>query len=73
MGKLLRNAIYKQLEELDLGNLIGQLMDVLTHNNQHQALFDVGLLRISSVLDEPGTRRQLAAVIIEVSGANIPS
>ncbi|WAV88475.1 DUF445 domain-containing protein [Oxalobacter aliiformigenes] len=72
VGKLLRNAIYKQLEELDLGNLIGQLMDVLTHNNQHQALFDVGLLRISSVLDEPGTRRQLAAVIIEVSRREYP-
>ena len=72
VGKLLRNAIYKRLEELDLGNLIGQLMDVLTHNNQHQALLDVGLLRISSVLDEPGTQKQLAAVIIEVSKREYP-
>ncbi len=72
VGKLLRNAIYKRLEELDLGNLIGQLMDVLTHNNQHQALLDVGLLRLSSVLDEPGTQKQLATVIIEVSKREYP-
>ncbi|EEO27585.1 DUF445 domain-containing protein [Oxalobacter paraformigenes] len=72
VGKLLRNAIYKRLEELDLGNLIGQLMDVLTHNNQHQALLDVGLRRISSVLDEPGTQKQLATVIIEVSKREYP-
>ncbi len=72
IGKLLRNAIYKQLEELDLGSLIGQLMDVLTHNNQHQAMLDVGLRRISSVLDEPGTRKQLATVIIEVSRREYP-
>lgn len=72
VGKLMRNAIYRKLEELDLGNLIGQLMDVLTHNNQHQALLDVGLRRISSVLDEPGTRKQLATVIMEVSRREYP-
>ena len=47
-------------------------MDVLTHNNQHQALLDVGLRRISTVLDEPGTRKQLATVIIEVSKREYP-
>ncbi len=72
VGKLLRNAIYRRLEELDLGNLIGQLMDVLTRNNQHQAMLDVGLRRISTVLDEPGTQKQLAAVIIEVSRREYP-
>lgn len=72
VGKLLRNSIYQRLEELDLGEMIGQLMDVLTHNNQHQALLDVGLRRISTVLDEPGTRKQLATVIIEVSRREYP-
>lgn len=72
VGKLLRNSIYQRMEELDLGDLIGQLMDVLTHNNQHQAMLDVGLRRISTVLDEPGTRKQLATVIIEVSRREYP-
>lgn len=35
-------------------------------------MLDVGLRRISTVLDEPGTRKQLATVIIEVSRREYP-
>ncbi len=72
VGRILRNAIHKRLEQTDLGNLVGQLLDVLTQNNQHQALLNEGLRRLSTVLDEPTTQRQVASIIIEVSRREHP-
>ncbi|MDL2284395.1 DUF445 domain-containing protein [Oxalobacter sp. OttesenSCG-928-P03] len=72
VGRILRNTIYKRLQQADLGNLIGQLLDVLTQNDQHQALLNEGLRRLSTVLDEPATQRQVAAIIIEVSRREYP-
>lgn len=70
--KLLRDKISKRLEELDLNRLTGQFMEILTRNNEHQILLDAGLRRLSFILAEPGTRRQLATVIIEVSRREYP-
>ncbi|MDR0933650.1 MAG: DUF445 domain-containing protein [Burkholderiaceae bacterium] len=72
VGRILRNTIYRRLEQADLGNLVGQLLDVLTQNDQHQALLNEGLRRLSTVLDEPDTQRQVAAIIIEVSRREHP-
>lgn len=72
VGRILRNAIYKRLQHSDLGNMIGQLLDVLTQNDQHQALLNEGLRRLSTVLDEPATQRHVAAIIIEVSRREHP-
>lgn len=72
VGRILRNTIYKRLQQTDMGNLIGQLLDVLTQNNQHQALLNEGLRRLSTVLDEPSTQRQMAVIIIEVSRREYP-
>jgi uncharacterized membrane-anchored protein YjiN (DUF445 family) len=72
VGRILRNTIYKRLQQADLGNLLGQLLDVLTQNDQHQALLNEGLRRLSTVLDEPGTRHQVAAIIIDVSHREHP-
>lgn len=72
VGRILRNTIYKRLHQADLGNLIGQLFDVLTQNNQHQALLNEGLRRLSTVLDETATQRHVASIIIEVSRREHP-
>lgn len=72
VGRILRNAIHKRLHQTDLGNLIGQLLDILTKNNQHQTLLNEGLRRLSTILDEPATQRYVAAVIIEVSRREHP-
>lgn len=72
VGKILRNTIHKRLQQTDLGHLLGQLFDVLTQNNQHQALLNEGLKRISTVLDEPATQRYVASIIIEVSKREHP-
>lgn len=72
VGRILRNAIHKRLHQTDLGNLIGQLLDILTKNNQHQALLNEGLRRLSTVLDEPATQRYVAAIIIEISRREHP-
>ena len=72
VGKILRNTIYRRLQQADLGNLIGQLLDVLTQNDQHQALLNEALRRISTVLDEPATQRHVASIIIEVSRREHP-
>ncbi|MDR1311879.1 MAG: DUF445 domain-containing protein [Burkholderiaceae bacterium] len=72
VGKILRNTIHKQLKQTDLGNLIGQLVDVLTKNNQHQALLNEILRRLSTVLDEIETQRQVAGIIIDVSRKEYP-
>lgn len=72
VGKILRNTLYKRMQRTDLGNLIGQLLDALTQNDQHQALLNEGLRRISTILDEPATQRQVATIIIEVSRREHP-
>ena len=72
VGRILRNALHKRLEQVELGYIISQLSDVLTQNNQHHGLLNEGLLRISTVLDEPDTRRQMATMIIDVSRREYP-
>ena len=72
VGRILRNALHRQLQQTELAYIISQLSDVLTRNNQHHALLNEGLLRISTILDEPDTRRQVATMIIDVSRREYP-
>lgn len=72
VGNLLRREVSQRLQDVDLGNYIGQLMDVLTQNSQHQAMLDEGLRRISTLLDNPETQKTMSSMIIEVSRREYP-
>ena len=72
VGRILRNALHRQLQQVELAYIISQLSDVLTRNNQHHALLNEVLLRVSTILDEPDTRRQMATMIIDVSRREYP-
>jgi len=72
VSKLLRRAVNQRLQEMDLGNAAGQLLDMLTQGGQHQALLDEVLRRLSTLLDDPDTQQTMSGAIIEVSRREYP-
>lgn len=72
VANLLRRTISQRLQEMDVGNSAGQLLDVLTQDGQHQAMLDEALRRISTVLDDPETQMTMSSMIIEVSKREYP-
>lgn len=69
----LRNAIQQNLHQLDLGKMVGNLMDILTEDNRHQMLLNEALRKLATTLDDPATQKALAGMIIEVAGREYPS
>lgn len=72
VSNLLRRAISQRLQEMDVGNSAGQLLDVLTQDGQHQAILDEVLRRVSTILDDPETQRTMSSMIIEMSKREYP-
>jgi len=72
VATLLRREISQQLQKVELGNYVGQLLDLLTQNGQHQALLNEALRRLSTLLDDPETQRNVSSMIIEVSKREYP-
>ncbi len=69
----LRNAVQNNLQQLDLGKTIGNLLGILTEDKRHQMLLNEALRKLASALDDPATQQTLASMILEVSGREYPS
>lgn len=69
---LLRKTVHQRLQQIDVGQLAGNLLDVVTEDNRHQALLDAGLKRIATVLDDEDTRKTVAGMIVEIAGREYP-
>lgn len=68
----LRNAVQQRLQQLDLGQTIGRLLDILTEDNRHQLLLNEALRKLAATLDDPASQQALAGMIIEVAGREYP-
>ncbi|MES2934533.1 MAG: DUF445 domain-containing protein [Pseudomonadota bacterium] len=69
----LRGAVQQRLQELDLGQTIGNLLGILTEDGRHQMLLNEALRKLATALDNPDTQKALAGMILEVSGREYPS
>ncbi len=69
----LRHAIQQNLQQLDLGKTVGNLLGILTEDNRHQMLLNEALRKLAVALDDPETQKTLASMILEVSGREYPS
>ncbi|MBC7499797.1 MAG: DUF445 domain-containing protein [Herminiimonas sp.] len=70
---LLRKTVHQRLQQVDLGKLAGNLLDMLTEDNRHQALLDAGLRKIATILDDADTRKTVASMIVEIAGREYPT
>lgn len=69
----LRNAIQTNVQQMDMGKTLGNLLGILTQDNRHQQLLNEALKKLAAALDDPETQKTLAGMIIEVSGREYPS
>lgn len=68
----LREAVQQRMDQLDLGQTIGRLLDILTEDNRHQLLLNEALRKLATTLDDPASQKALAGMIIEVAGREYP-
>ena len=69
----LRNAVQSNVQKMDLGKTLGNLLGILTQDNRHQLLLNEALKKLAAALDNPETQKTLAGMIIEVAGREYPS
>ena len=69
----LRSAVQTNVQQMDLGKTLGNLLSILTQDNRHQQLLNEALKKIATALDDPETQKTLAGMIIEVSGREYPN
>lgn len=69
---VLYHALSRRLEGLDLGLVIGKLLDILTEDNRHQLLLNEGIRRTSEWLDKPEIQQLFADKIMLVAGTEYP-
>lgn len=68
----LRTAVQQRLQQLNLSQTIGRLLDILTEDNRHQLLLNEALRKLATTLDDPASQKALAGMIIEVAGREYP-
>jgi uncharacterized membrane-anchored protein YjiN (DUF445 family) len=61
--RYLRRAVMAQIERIDLAQLAGQLLDLLTLDNRHQALLDQVLAGIEATLAKPEVRARIEQML----------
>lgn len=54
------SALVQQLERLDVSQLAGQVLDVMTAHGRHQALLDEALRRFAQVMNDPEVQARVA-------------
>ena len=69
----LRSAVQTNVQQMDLGKTLGNLLSILTQDNRHQQLLNEALKKIATALEDPETQKTLAGMIIEVSGREYPN
>jgi len=70
--RALHTAVQQRMGQLDLGQTIGGLLDILTEDNRHQLLLNEALRKLATALDDPASQKALAGMIIEVAGREYP-
>jgi len=62
--RLLRRAVHRALDKVDLTQSSALLLDSLTKNNRHQELLDAAVQQLLRLLHKPGTREFIATQIV---------
>ncbi len=62
--RLIRRAVHKALDKLDLAQSSGMLLESLTKNNRHQDLLAAGVEQLLRLINKPGTRTFIAMQIV---------
>ncbi|MBC7405285.1 MAG: DUF445 domain-containing protein [Cytophaga sp.] len=69
----LQKMIQHNVQQMNLGQTVGNLLGILTQDNRHQLLLNEALKKLAMALDDPDTQKTLATMILEVSGREYPS
>ncbi len=62
----LRETLRRQLGQINVAQVAGEILDTLTREHRHQELLEDGIQRLSRWLDQGETRQDIAATIREV-------
>jgi len=63
VGRFVRRAMVEQLGRVDVSQLVGQVLDVLTAQGRHQALLDEVLQQVARLIGDEDVRTRIAEVI----------
>ena len=61
----IRSAVLSRLAQIDVSQLVGRLLDVLTADRRHQTLLDEVLRQFARLLDDAAVQQKIAAVIAD--------
>lgn len=62
--RLLRRAVHRAIDKVDLTQSGALMLESLTKNNRHQALLDAAIEQLLHILHKPGTRAFIAQQIV---------
>ncbi|WP_312240373.1 DUF445 domain-containing protein [Pantoea sp.] len=62
--RLLRRAVHRAIDKVDLTQSGALMLESLTKNNRHQALLDAAIKQLLHILHKPGTRAFIAQQIV---------
>ncbi len=58
-----RETVLKRLDDVDVSQLMGRLLDVLTNDGRHQHLLDGALQQLAHMLDDEAIKAEIAEVV----------
>ncbi|MBU9812420.1 DUF445 family protein [Rahnella sp. C60] len=64
IAQLIRRALYRVIDKIDLSASVATLLDSLTKNGRHQELLDQAMDQLEILLDKDSTRQFISAQIV---------